>query len=68
MSRSQPSSGNSVARQQYHAATDRYGRNASPSSSSARGFGASGKASDLFPHFGFTADNVAKQLERIIKR
>ncbi|HEV7716761.1 MAG TPA: transketolase, partial [Steroidobacteraceae bacterium] len=31
-------------------------------------FGASGKASDLFPHFGFTADNVAKQLERIIKR
>jgi transketolase len=31
-------------------------------------FGASGKASDLFPHFGFTADNVAKQLERILKR
>jgi transketolase len=31
-------------------------------------FGASGKASDLFPHFGFTADNVAKQIERIIKR
>ena len=31
-------------------------------------FGASGKASDLFPYFGFTADNVAKQVERILKR
>jgi transketolase len=31
-------------------------------------FGASGKATDLFPHFGFTADNVAKQIERILKR
>jgi transketolase len=31
-------------------------------------FGASGKATDLFPHFGFTADNVAKQIEHILKR
>jgi transketolase len=31
-------------------------------------FGASGKATDLFPHFGFTADNVAKQIENILKR
>jgi len=31
-------------------------------------FGASGKAADLFPHFGFTADNVAKQIESILKR
>jgi transketolase len=31
-------------------------------------FGASGKATDLFPHFGFTADNVAKQIESILKR
>jgi len=30
-------------------------------------FGASGKASDLFPHFGFTADNVAKQVEELFK-
>jgi transketolase len=30
-------------------------------------FGASGKASDLFPHFGFTADNVLKQVEELIK-
>jgi transketolase len=30
-------------------------------------FGASGKASDLFPHFGFTADNVVKQVEELIK-
>ncbi len=30
-------------------------------------FGASGKATDLFPHFGFTADNVAKQVERLLK-
>ena len=26
-------------------------------------FGASGKATDLFPHFGFTADNVAQQID-----
>ena len=31
-------------------------------------FGASGKATDLFPHFGFTADNVAKHIERILTR
>jgi transketolase len=31
-------------------------------------FGASGKATDLFPHFGFTADNVAKHIEQILKR
>ena len=30
-------------------------------------FGASGKASDLFPHFGFTADNVVKQVEELLK-
>jgi transketolase len=30
-------------------------------------FGESGKASDLFPHFGFTADNVAKQVEELTK-
>ena len=30
-------------------------------------FGASGKASDLFPHFGFTADNVVKQVEDLMK-
>ena len=28
-------------------------------------FGASGKATDLFPHFGFTADNVAKEIDRL---
>ncbi len=28
-------------------------------------FGASGKATDLFPHFGFTADNVAKEIEKL---
>jgi transketolase len=28
-------------------------------------FGASGKASDLFPHFGFTADNVAKEIGKL---
>jgi transketolase len=28
-------------------------------------FGASGKASDLFPHFGFTADNVAKEIDKL---
>jgi transketolase len=31
-------------------------------------FGASGKATDLFPHFGFTADNVQKHVERILTR
>jgi transketolase len=30
-------------------------------------FGASGKASDLFPHFGFTADNVIRQVEELLK-
>jgi transketolase len=30
-------------------------------------FGASGKASDLFPHFGFTADNVVLQVEELMK-
>jgi transketolase len=29
-------------------------------------FGASGKASDLFPHFGFTADNVVQQVEELM--
>jgi transketolase len=29
-------------------------------------FGASGKAQDLFPHFGFTADNVASQVEQLL--
>jgi transketolase len=28
-------------------------------------FGASGKAADLFPHFGFTADNVAKEIDQL---
>ena len=31
-------------------------------------FGASGKVTDLFPHFGFTADNVQKHIERILTR
>jgi transketolase len=31
-------------------------------------FGASGKATDLFPHFGFTADNVQKHIERTLTR
>src|ERR1700738_4879273 len=30
-------------------------------------FGASGKAADLFPHFGFTADNVGRQIRELIK-
>ena len=30
-------------------------------------FGDSGKASDLFPHFGFTADNVVQQVEELTK-
>jgi transketolase len=28
-------------------------------------FGASGKASDLFPHFGFTVDNVTQHIEQL---
>jgi transketolase len=28
-------------------------------------FGASGKATDLFPHFGFSADNVAKEIDQL---
>jgi transketolase len=31
-------------------------------------FGASGKASDLFPHFGFTVDNVKKEIEALLER
>jgi transketolase len=31
-------------------------------------FGASGKAADLFPHFGFSADNVKKHIEQILTR
>ena len=30
-------------------------------------FGASGKAADLFPHFGFTADNVGTHIRELIK-
>ncbi len=30
-------------------------------------FGASGKATDLFPHFGFTADNVRREIEDLLK-
>jgi len=30
-------------------------------------FGASGKAQDLFPHFGFTADNVGRLIRELIK-
>jgi transketolase len=30
-------------------------------------FGASGKAQDLFPHFGFTADNVGRLIRDTIK-
>jgi len=30
-------------------------------------FGASGKASDLFHYFGFTADNVARQIDKLLK-
>jgi transketolase len=30
-------------------------------------FGASGKASDLFPHFGFTVDNIVKQVEELMQ-
>ena len=30
-------------------------------------FGASGKATDLFPHFGFTADNVGRAIRDLLK-
>ncbi|MFO7276581.1 MAG: transketolase [Pseudomonadota bacterium] len=30
-------------------------------------FGASGKAADLFSHFGFTADNVRREIEELLK-
>jgi transketolase len=30
-------------------------------------FGASGKVSDLFPHFGFTVDNVTRQISELLK-
>jgi transketolase len=30
-------------------------------------FGASGKAADLFPHFGFTADNVGRLIRELVK-
>jgi transketolase len=32
------------------------------------GFGASGKAAELFPHFGFTVDNVRREIERLLDR
>src|SRR5581483_282494 len=31
-------------------------------------FGASGKATDLFPHFGFTVDNVRKEIDALLQR
>jgi transketolase len=30
-------------------------------------FGASGKAADLFAHFGFTADNVTREIEKLLQ-
>jgi transketolase len=30
-------------------------------------FGASGKAADVFPHFGFTADNIVTQLRELLE-
>ncbi len=30
-------------------------------------FGASGKATDLFPHFGFTADNIVRQVRELLE-
>ena len=30
-------------------------------------FGASGKASDLFPHFGFTADTIAREIRELLQ-
>lgn len=32
------------------------------------GFGASGKGADLFPHFGFTVDNVRREIEDLLNR
>ena len=31
-------------------------------------FGASGRATDLFPHFGFTVDNVTREIEGLLQR
>jgi transketolase len=30
-------------------------------------FGASGKAADVFPHFGFTADNISQQIRELLE-
>jgi transketolase len=30
-------------------------------------FGASGKAADVFPHFGFTADNIAREIRQLLE-
>jgi transketolase len=30
-------------------------------------FGASGKAAEVFPHFGFTADNIAQQIRQLLE-
>jgi transketolase len=30
-------------------------------------FGASGKVADVFPHFGFTADNIAQQIHQLLE-
>jgi transketolase len=30
-------------------------------------FGASGKAAELFAHYGFTADNVKREIEHLLK-
>jgi transketolase len=30
-------------------------------------FGASGKVADVFPHFGFTADNIAQQIRELLE-
>jgi len=30
-------------------------------------FGASGKVADVFPHFGFTADNIAQQIRQLLE-
>ncbi len=32
------------------------------------GFGASGKGADLFPHFGFTVDNVRREIEDLLSQ
>src|SRR5437879_6341934 len=31
-------------------------------------FGASGQAADLFPHFGFTADNIGRQVQELLNQ